>query len=344
MSALVAALFLWLVPQADAELGPAGFVFFALCWAGGLLATFLIKQMFMPTLSRHVSEELLVLVQSLWCNLGVVALAALAPHAERLLLLAVPLFGLIYASLHLRRGQVVAIAVATLASFALCTFTLGAWDIIGVGHALIEIAMLAVVLAASVLLAWEVSKRHERLLSRNQALRDALERVQELALKDELTGVHNRRYLMDVLARQKSVADRHGSTFTVCFCDLDHFKRVNDLAGHAVGDTVLREFAQAALSVVRNVDYVARFGGEEFVLLLVDADEQVARQVANRLAAKTKRIKVNGGFTNTPLDLSVSIGLTAYVSGEHVDDVLRRADRALYAAKNEGRDRVIIAA
>ena len=103
---------------------------------------------------------------------------------------------------------------------------------------------------------------------KNAELGKALEQIQELAIRDELTGVYNRRHLMDVLAREKAMADRHSHIFSVCYVDLDYFKRVNDRFSHSTGDDVLKNFSRVAAEILRELDCVARIDGEEFVLVL----------------------------------------------------------------------------
>jgi len=128
--------------------------------------------------------------------------------------------------------------------------------------------------------------------------------------------------------------------FALCYCDLDHFKRINDRHGHHAGDQVLKDFAEVALSVVRSVDYVARLGGEEFLLVLVGADADTAQGVAERLCARSKFLAL---IPDEPqLRLTVSVGIATFRRGERVEDVIQRADQALYAAKSAGRDRIVI--
>jgi diguanylate cyclase (GGDEF)-like protein len=144
---------------------------------------------------------------------------------------------------------------------------------------------------------------------------------------------------MDVLGRQKALADRGHLSFTLCYCDLDHFKRINDRYGHQTGDRVLREFAGVAASVVRSVDFVARLGGEEFLLVLVGADEARAERVAERLCGRTRALAMipeDPDYRQT-----VSVGLAAFRPEERIEDVIRRADRALYSAKSQGRDQIV---
>lgn len=305
-------------------------------WIAGFVALLL-----RPVRLRRMEADTVVLCRALWCNLGAVTLAVLVPHTLRLLLLVVPLFSIVYAAIYLARSQVLLAVLATAFIYSLGVLYQVSYAEIDAEFEAFSGIAFAVLLGAVVMLAAEIQKLRDRLVERNRGLRDAMERLQDMALKDDLTGLHNRRSIMEVLARQKALADRGQQAFTLCYCDLDHFKVVNDRYGHAVGDVALRQFAELAEAVVRNVDYVARFGGEEFLLVLVDADEITATQVSQRLAERTREMWVPG--TDDDFALSVSVGIARYRSGERVDDVLSRADHALYAAKRAGRDRVHIA-
>ncbi len=303
-------------------------VFMALIWRLGSL--------------QKLDEDTVVLCRALWCNLGAVTLAVLVPDTIRLLLLVVPLFSVVYAAIHLARSQVMLVVLITAVLYALCVLYLFAFGRVDVEFELMSGTAFAMMLGGVMLLASDMQSLRDSLMERNHDLRETIERLQDMALKDDLTRLHNRRSIMEILARQKALADRGQQAFTLCYADLDHFKTINDRFGHAVGDVALRQFAELAQSVVRNVDYVARFGGEEFLLVLVDADEQMASQVAHRLAERTREMWVPG--TDENFSLTVSVGITRYRSGERVDDVISRADDALYDAKHGGRDRVLIAA
>ncbi len=283
----------------------------------------------------------LVLSRAFWFNLGAVFLALLVPGPTRMIMLVVPLFSVVYAAIYLMRGQVLAVALGTALLYAaLAGFRLVTTSADPLFELLSALAF-GVMLSGVLLLSAEMHRLRENLVERNRGLREAMERLQELALRDELTGLHNRRFIMEVLTRQKALADRGQHGFTLCYCDLDHFKQVNDKFGHATGDQVLRAFADNAEAVVRNVDYVARFGGEEFLLVVVEADETTAATVAQRLAERTRQMQMPG--TDEPFRLTVSVGVTRYRSGESIDDLLSRADTALYQAKSLGRDKVVIA-
>ncbi|HET7527677.1 MAG TPA: GGDEF domain-containing protein, partial [Burkholderiaceae bacterium] len=116
-------------------------------------------------------------------------------------------------------------------------------------------------------LARRLGRLNERLQSQRAELRAALERVQQMAIRDELTRSFNRRHMMDLIALQRSHHDRHALPLTVSLVDLDHFKKINDGLGHAVGDEVLRRFAETAASQLRGGDLLSRWGGEEFLVL-----------------------------------------------------------------------------
>jgi diguanylate cyclase (GGDEF)-like protein len=176
---------------------------------------------------------------------------------------------------------------------------------------------------------------------RRMRLDSAMQKLSDLAMRDDLTGLYNRRYVMEVLTRQKALADRGHVGFTLCYCDLDHFKRINDRYGHQRGDDVLREFGALADQVVRSVDFVARFGGEEFLLVLVDADAEEARRVAARLGDRTRGLPLDA--RQPEHHLTVSVGIAEFHPGEGIEDVIQRADRALYQAKSSGRDLIVIA-
>ena len=177
-----------------------------------------------------------------------------------------------------------------------------------------------------------------RLAVKNLALADALEQVRELAIRDDLTGLFNRRHIMEVLERQKGLADSGIYPFSVCYADLDYFKAINDEFGHGWGDRVLQDFAAHALADLREGDYLARMGGEEFILVLPQSDLDGAELVAERLRRRWAERSFSA--LNGPSKVSLSAGVAFYREGESIDQLLARADHALYMAKSGGRNRV----
>ena len=160
------------------------------------------------------------------------------------------------------------------------------------------------------LLSAQLGMLRKRLESRKQELMQALERIQMLATRDELTGLYNRRHMMEALRVQRALAERTGQPFCVALIDLDHFKQINDTHGHGVGDEVLRGFAQVLQRGLRETDVVARWGGEEFLLLLNDTAPELANVGLERARALlTEAVLVP---TLPQLKVTFSAGLTAY--------------------------------
>ncbi len=168
-------------------------------------------------------------------------------------------------------------------------------------------------------------------------------RLRSLAELDGLTGAFNRRHFFEVAAPALARVASRGGTLCLAMLDADHFKAINDRYGHAMGDEALRVLTQICRAASRTSDILARYGGEELVLLLSDADMEAAQRVMERIrnSLATTPIALPGGDSFT---VSVSIGLAEYRAGESIEDMLRRADAALYEAKRSGRDRVVVAA
>ena len=172
-------------------------------------------------------------------------------------------------------------------------------------------------------------------------LRDSLNASLEQAVTDALTGLFNRRYLDTHAKALIEQARAAGSPLSTLVMDIDHFKSVNDTHGHAAGDSVLREFAQRLRRNTRGVDLVCRMGGEEFIIVMPDTPLWRGRQIAERLRSciATERFRINAG---TQITVTASVGLATLETSEGGMDVLfSRADQALYAAKREGRNRVV---
>jgi diguanylate cyclase (GGDEF)-like protein len=199
------------------------------------------------------------------------------------------------------------------------------------------LGFLIVMLGFSVMGA-EHSKLRRRVGRQNRELSQALDTISELANTDALTGLYNRRYIIDLLEHQKAQADRGDYGFVVCYIDLDYFKKINDRFGHSAGDMALCRVAEMARRQVRDMDYLARFGGEEFLLVLSRLNLSQGLVVAERLRRGVEACDYSD--IHPELRLTVSVGAAQYQPGESVDDTLRRADEALYRAKEKGRNRV----
>jgi diguanylate cyclase (GGDEF)-like protein len=164
-------------------------------------------------------------------------------------------------------------------------------------------------------------------------------RLQRMATRDQLTGAHNRHAFFQRAKNELARAKRFGHPLTVLMFDLDHFKEVNDSHGHATGDEVLRTFALRCRAGFRQSDVFARMGGEEFAALLVETQAEQAVEAAERIRAMAanRPVPTEAG----DLVVTVSIGVTAMTEEDSINDLLKRADEALYKAKQSGRNSVV---
>lgn len=178
-----------------------------------------------------------------------------------------------------------------------------------------------------------------------ERLRESLQVSMELAVTDALTGLHNRRYLDSHLAALFDEAVLRGRQISILLMDIDRFKLINDSYGHDAGDEVLREFATRVRAHTRGIDVVARFGGEEVVVLVPDTPLEVASAVAERIRERVETVPFPVHRGTRQIKVTVSIGVAARQTGDATgSEVLKRADLALYRAKEEGRNRVVATA
>jgi two-component system cell cycle response regulator len=177
-----------------------------------------------------------------------------------------------------------------------------------------------------------------------KALQDKLREANELLLKisytDHLTGLYNRRHLMEILDKEFMRAKRNGNSFSLVILDADHFKRINDKYGHQAGDSVLAIIASVFRKELRCYDTAARYGGEEFIALIPDSNADEAARVAERIRKAIESTTFTGDKAG--LRVTVSLGVAQYPSPgvDSIEALIREADKALYRAKVNGRNRV----
>jgi diguanylate cyclase (GGDEF)-like protein len=201
----------------------------------------------------------------------------------------------------------------------------------------LNLAFTSVVLAGVTLLALRVVHLRERLTQQRTELKQALVRISELATRDDLTGLPNRRSMQEHLATETARQVRLKQPLAVALIDLDHFKRINDVHGHSGGDRVLRGFAHRVESELRGADVMARWGGEEFLLMLPDTTIEAAQQCLERLR---ECLRVAPFDEVAPgLQLTFSAGVTGCLGQGDIESAIERADQAMYRAKQAGRDR-----
>jgi diguanylate cyclase (GGDEF)-like protein len=189
-------------------------------------------------------------------------------------------------------------------------------------------------------LARRLARLNQRLQAQRTELRAALERMQQMAIRDELTQSFNRRHMTDLIALQRSHHDRNALPLAVSLLDLDHFKKINDGLGHAVGDEVLRRFAETAARQLRGGDLLSRWGGEEFLVLFPATRSAEACAALQRL--RQALAAQDFSDLSPTLRVTFSAGVTMIASSEADAAAIERADRAMYRAKDDGRDRTVV--
>lgn len=173
-------------------------------------------------------------------------------------------------------------------------------------------------------------KTHVKLKKQHDALL-------ELAMRDQLTGLYNRHFLLEAANQRVARAVRQNTSVSLLVIDLDHFKQINDSKGHSAGDIVLRALAKLLQNECRQEDIIARFGGEEFVVLLDECDRSIAIGIAERIRQHVEELAPNG------IKVTASIGVAELDNGrENFAELFKRADDAMYEAKNSGRNKVIL--
>ncbi|MHC8318095.1 GGDEF domain-containing protein [Pseudomonas sp. LB3P31] len=250
---------------------------------------------------------------------------------------------LLFGLFHLSHRAFIRCALLVFFSFSAITL----WDgynfqLADPALAMLQVCLLFIVLVWLVFYARYVQASRQRMRQRRFALqahqdtlRGMMRQLEDLVATDELTGLFNRRHFLRLASRELHAMDA-GVVHGLALIDLDHFKRINDVHGHAAGDQVLQAFAAVASACLREGDVLARYGGEEFVVLLPDCN-------AERLTSCCERLRI--AFTDVELigisvsHLSLSAGMTLLELGDDLDDALHRADQALYRAKRDGRNR-----
>ncbi len=184
----------------------------------------------------------------------------------------------------------------------------------------------------------------KRLVELERSLRDAMEENRRLSIIDALTGVFNRRYLMDQLSKELERSARYHHPFSLMLCDIDHFKRINDNYGHQAGDETLVQFAQILRGCLRETDWIARYGGEEFVIVLPETTLASAAQVAERCRATLAKEPLK--IATQALPITASFGVSGWPDSVPLDSsaakLIAIADAGVYASKEGGRNRVTI--
>jgi len=190
---------------------------------------------------------------------------------------------------------------------------------------------------AAMRLSADLTRSQRELIAINRRLAEREAEIHSLSITDQLTGLGNRRQLDQTLANAVNDASRHGRPFCVVMVDLDHFKAVNDVHGHAIGDALLQSLGTVLEEEVRSTDTVCRFGGEEFAIVMPDIDIQTASACSERIRAHVEGLPSSADSPR----VTATFGVAQWQDGDTADSLLQRADKFLYQGKAEARNRVV---
>ena len=292
--------------------------------------------------SRRFKDPALTLAQILYaitCCAAAFVIAGPARGVTLPILAIILMFGIF----GLTTRQMLGVLVYSLVAFGVASGVVAARDepdyppVVAAAY----VGMVVVVLLSSTFLTTRVQSTREHLRRQKAELAQALEQIRQLATHDDLTGLLNRRAMLDRMQLEQRRSLRSGSPLLIAQLDIDHFKVVNDTHGHAAGDLVLQSFADTVRRNVRDTDVLARWGGEEFVLLLCDTPAADAVALMERLRQAVQAMQVPVPQGDGPITVTVSIGLARHTPADPLAGTLERADQALYAAKAGGRNRVV---
>jgi diguanylate cyclase (GGDEF)-like protein len=185
-------------------------------------------------------------------------------------------------------------------------------------------------------------KGREQLGAANEALKEKNKELEILSVTDSLTGLYNRKHLMESLSGEINRSSRYERPFSLLIIDIDHFKKFNDKYGHLAGDEVLRKMGHVFRQSIRSCDYAARYGGEEFIILMPEIGQDEGVKAAERIRGSVAKEKIDAN--GHPVTVTISVGVAAFPKhGEDAQAIISKADAALYKAKKGGRDRVMLA-
>jgi diguanylate cyclase (GGDEF)-like protein len=292
--------------------------------------------------NRRFAEPALTLPQMLFALVSISLAYAIDPHL-RGALIAVAALVLVFGAFTLRPAHCrwLGGAATAMLGAAMVWGRLVHPEAFGLREELSQFLIAVAVLPTIGLLAGELGKLRQLQRQQKRELREALRQLHDHASHDALTGLPNRRHVQQWLRQEAARSRRTGAPLAVALIDLDHFKRINDELGHVAGDEVLRIFAREAATLPRSSDLLARWGGEEFLLLMPDTPLSDAERLLSRLRAHLGREGV--WPPSLARRVTFSAGVTTWVDTQDLDETVNRADRALYEAKRRGRDCVVIA-
>ncbi|MDX1803330.1 MAG: GGDEF domain-containing protein [Alcanivorax sp.] len=328
----------WITLQLDFFRGSPAFFYslFAGLWAGHLLFV-----LFMALgLNRRLAQPDMLMPLMIWSTTSLLITAFFVDQVRlcvMMIFFAIVQLGVLQASLR----QFIALALYCVSGYALIILLVGDYwpEVMDQQAEWIQWALFSLMVLGLVLLASEISTIRRQLGQRNHQMAEIVDRIHDMAVKDQLTGFYRRRHAMELLNKACGQSARGAYRLAVVYLDLDHFKRINDNFGHRVGDLVLIRFAELVSRHLSSRDFAARLGGEEFMLVMPVNELGDARQVVQGILEGMRAQR----FSEAPgLVATLSAGLVLREDGEGSADVIRRSDVALYDAKHGGRDRLVL--
>lgn len=306
-------------------------------WLGYLTFFIIIKS----GISKMFSDPGLMLPQIYWSVTFVMATVYLTNQLRPVLLM-LGLLPIVYGAFHLKRKQLILVTIYALALYSGVIFALMKFHprIIDFQNELIILSCFGLIAVGSSQVSTELNRVREFLGKKNRELKKALDYISSLSDTDELTGVKNRKFLITFLEQQRLMAERGQYQFSLCLIDIDRFSEVNEKYGESVGDRVIKTLCRELSRKIRKIDVLGRLEGEEFLIIATFSNDEQAKMMAERIQKQIESIDFGRAAPN--LKMTASVGITQYHWPETVQDVLARADEALYLAKQKGKNTLIV--
>ena len=313
----------------------------------GMFSLFWLVHLGFPVLiisgiNKRFKDPSLTLYQMAWATICIM-ITVYFIYDLRMVVLMYYLLVMIFGAFRLRLKEFLIISAMAIVGYGLVIFAIvyNQVEILNLRVEYIQWLCFSLVMTTFALMGANLSALRRTYRKQRGLLAEAMERIKHLVETDELTGLWNRRHAMRFLQGQKALTERGGYSFSICYLDLDHFKEVNDRYGHHAGDLVLQKASRKMAAALREIDCLARFGGEEFLAILAQADQTAAMVAGQRLLEEVRSMEFVDALSG--IRVTLSVGIAEFVPGETVDHLLHRADQAMYRAKNLGRNQIVVA-
>ncbi len=307
-----------------------------------LLINFLIGGLFVTGLNLRFSDPSLTTIQIV---VAVAVIECLMYFTNRYReILSVMFFGVfIFGIFRFSVKRFIFVSFLTIASYAMMIMLLyhNHPDLVNTKSSILNGAILSFCLPWFALIGGYTSELRKKVAAKNVELERAYRKLEKLATTDELTGLLNRRSIFRALEEEIGRSNRYHQNFSLCLLDIDFFKKVNDTFGHLVGDRVLMHVAELLICHSRSTDKIGRYGGEEFMIILPNTSLDGAISYAEKIRKAIEENELLVESEGCNVKVTVSIGVTTYIQEESLEKLISRVDRALYEAKERGRNRVV---